>query len=88
MSDEDAFESKWEVNGRWPTIRRILLAVFVIYPVSSGPVCALAELLGWRWLAAAYWPLIWVTGFVPPLRGLLVLWLIIWSPRHGRGMIG
>jgi hypothetical protein len=75
-------------SGARRAIRWTAWILFVIYPISSGPVCALAELAGWGWLAVPYLPLIWVTGFFPPLRIALMIWIMIWSPRHGRGMIG
>jgi hypothetical protein len=66
-------------NSRlWAGIRWVALFVFVIYPLSSGPLALLSYLPGCAWLDTLNWPLFWITGFYLPLRHAWMSWIMIW----------
>ena len=84
MTPPDQDESK--PRRRWPTYLAIVLVlVFVVYPLSIGPVNVLANRIGepaFRPTAAFYCPLYLfarVTGFDEILRTYVVWWLTVTS---------
>jgi hypothetical protein len=63
-------------------VRWALIWIFVIYPLSAGPVVRLSYMTGWGYLTVIYYPIFWITEFCPPARLAFMLWLMIWTPAR------
>ncbi|HEV3301894.1 MAG TPA: hypothetical protein VG055_19725 [Planctomycetaceae bacterium] len=54
----------------------ILLAVFVVYPLSAGPALWIADRFEcWDAVYCAYFPLVWPLSHFPPLFDVLIWYL-------------